>query len=174
MKTAGTAGQAGAGAGSDFVSGMERRTVISLRDEVAFWNCLSILFQRQSWITNVWRVINSHQITLPKLELFFNGEKVLVVFFEKGKLESLFNRIKDFSRIAVIMDSYLDEADRLELSRLGFAANRLGKKLLVIDGQREDFAKFSFFSPVCDMGKILGQFCKDLESGLAQDDFRNS
>ncbi len=159
-------GQAGAEFG--FMAGMERRPVISLRDEIAFWNCLTILFQRQSWIKNVWHIINNLRITLPKLEISLNNEKILVVFFEKGKMETLSERVKEFARIAVILDGWReDKEDHIELSRLGSSANNLGKRLIVIDGQKSDIqTKFSYFSSVCEMGKILGQFCKELEKGL--------
>lgn len=159
MKTAGTAGQAGAGLE------MAGSAVIFLRNEYAFKKCLRILFQRQGWFINVWKIIN-RKISLPKLEIRFCAERVLVVFFERGKpVGTLLGRVKDFSKVVIIMDGYIDEADKAELSAFGKSLSDMGKELGIINDPVFSI-KFSYFNPCVDADEIIKEFCKGLENVL--------
>lgn len=163
MKTAGTAGQAGA----ELVAGvMKVRQVISLCDESLLEECLQILFQRQRWFLNGWKLLYSHQrYTLPQLEicLEFERERILVVFFEPGKVLGLALTAKEFSRVVVIMDGAMSVEDEGDLSMLGRVLNRQGKKLGITDGLLLT-PKFCIFG--AEPEKMLEKFCHDLQKGL--------
>ncbi|MFH0856956.1 MAG: hypothetical protein V1860_03605 [bacterium] len=163
--TAGTAGQAGAGFATVEVIG---RPIIFLSGEEFFDACLKILFRRQVWFLDGWHIIyGNRKNSLPQLEirLEFENERILVVFFEPGKILGLSLTASEFSRVIVIMDGPLSIADEAELSMAGRVLTRQGKKLGIINDPLLP-QKFSCYISSDDKEKMIENFCSELARGL--------
>lgn len=126
MKTAGQvdAGRESAVEGAVININLGERK-IQLRDEIALEVCLETLYYRQDWFRSLWEIMGS--AILPKIEIQLDGNDILVVFFEKGKLLGLINRVKFFSRVIIIMPGgEISKTDVSEIESLRSFSLHLG------------------------------------------------